>query len=250
MRMVSPVRLALFLFVSSAATAAAQQGSGQGFLFRPPPATFTFYGGLAAPFAKGGVHELATTELTLDRGDFRSGSFGADLAFTVSPRVDVVLSLERARSQRRSEYRDWVDNNDLPIEQSTRFERTPLIASVRYFFAERGRRVGSVAWIPAQFVPFVSGGIGTTRYNFEQTGDFLDQQTLNIFTDRLTSKGWALTMSAGAGAQWNLNQRFLLTGEAKYLRASGNGDAPSGEFSGYKVDLSGVSTLIGITVRF
>lgn len=250
MRLGKPARLALFLVIASALPASAQQGSGQGFLFRPPPGTLTFYGGLAAPFANGGVHELATTELTLDRGDFRSASYGADVAFTVSPRLDIVLSMERARSLRRSEYRDWVDNNDQPIEQSTRFDRIPLIASARYYFADRGRRIGSVAWIPAQFVPFVSGGVGTTRYAFEQNGDFIDQQTLNIFTDRLTSKGWAFTMSAGAGAQWNLSPRLLLTGEARYLNASGDGDAPSGEFSGYKVDLSGVSTLIGITVRF
>ena len=73
---------------------------------------------------------------------------------------------------------------------------------------------------------------------------------MNVFNDRLSSKGWAFTMSAGAGAQWSVNQRFLLTGEARYLHAAGDGDSPEGEFSGYKVDLSGVSTLIGITVRF
>ncbi len=250
MRMGKPARLAVLLVTLGAAPVAAQQGSGQGFLFRPPPGTLTVYGGLAAPFASGGVHELATTELTLDRGDFRSGSYGADIAFTVTPRLDIVLSMERARSLRRSEYRDWVDNNDLPIEQSTRFDRVPLIASARYYFADRGRRVGSVAWIPAQFVPFVSGGVGTTRYAFEQKGDFVDEQTLNIFTDQLTSRGWAFTMSAGGGAQWNLSPRLLLTGEARYLHAVGDGDRPGGEFSGYKVDLSGVSTLIGITVRF
>lgn len=250
MRPGTPARLAVLLFTLAAVPLSAQQGSGQGFLFRPPPGSMTFYGGLAAPFASGGVHELATTELTLGRGDFRSGSFGADLAIVISPRLDLVLGMERARSVNRSEYRDWVDNNDAPIEQSTRFDRIPLIASVRYFLADRGRTVGSVAWIPAQFVPFVSAGAGTTNYRFEQYGDFIDQQTLNIFNARLTSRGWAFTMAAGGGAQWNLNQRLVLTGEARYLHAVGDGDTPSGEFSGYKVDLSGVSTLIGITVRF
>lgn len=250
MRTGTPARLAVLLVTLSAAPLAAQVGAGQGFLFRPPPASFTLYGGLAAPFASGGVHGLATSELTLDRGDFRSRSLGGEIAIAVSPRIDVVLSVEESRTSRRSEYRDFVDNNDLPIEQTTRFERLPLIASARYYLADRGRRIGSVAWIPAQFVPFVSGGLGTTRYRFEQTGDFVDQQTMNIFNDRLLSKGWAITMSAGAGAQWNLNQRFLLTGEARYLHAAGDGDAPEGEFSGYKVDLSGVSTLIGITLRF
>lgn len=250
MRLGTPARLALALVTMGSLPLAAQSGAGDGFLFRPPPGSFTFYGGLAAPFANGGVHQLATNELTLDRGDFRSGSYGAALAFTVSPRVDLVISVDRARSQRRSEYRDWVDDNDQPIEQSTSFDRVPLMASARYYFADRGRRIGNVAWVPAKFVPFVSGGVGTTRYRFEQVGDFVDESTLNIFSDRLTSRGWAFTVSAGGGAQWNLSTRLLLTADARYLHAMGDGDAPNGEFAGYKVDLSGVSTMFGLTVRF
>lgn len=250
MRIGTPARIAVLLCSLAASPLIAQQGTGRGFLFRPPPATLTLYGGLAAPFANGGVHELATSELTLDRGDFRTGSFGAELAIVLKPRLDFVVGMERSRTLRRSEYRDWVDNNDNPIEQSTRFDRTPIVASARLYLADRGRSIGSVAWLPAQFVPFVSLGAGTTHYRFEQYGDFIDQQTLNIFSDRLTSRGWAFTMAAGGGAQWNLSERFVLTGEARYLHANGDGDSPTGEFSGYKVDLSGVSTLIGITVRF
>lgn len=247
----TPARLAVLLSLSLALQPlGAQQGAGDGFLFRPPPGSLTLFGGFAAPFASGGVHELATRELTLDRGDFRGGAFGGELAIGVRPRVDIILAAERSRSETPSEYRDWVDNLDQPIRQTTRFDRIPMTASVRYYLRDRGRRIGGVAWIPAQFVPFVQAGAGTMRYRFEQTGDFIDQQTLNVFTDRLTSTGWASTWSLGAGAQWNLNQRFMLTGHARYLNASGDGDAPEGEFSGYRVDLSGVSTLVGITVRF
>ncbi|MBK7906866.1 MAG: hypothetical protein IPJ78_09920 [Gemmatimonadetes bacterium] len=247
----TPARTAGLLVLSLvAAPLAAQQGAGDGFLFRPPPGSLTLFGGFAAPFASGGVHELATRELTLDRGDFGVGSWGGELAIGIRPRYDLVLAAERSRSVTPSEYRDWVDNLDQPIRQTTRFDRVPLSASVRYYLRDRGRQIGSVAWIPAQFVPFVQAGAGVTRYRFEQQGDFIDQQTLNVFTDRLTSTGWARTFSLGAGAQWNLNQRYLVTAQARYLNASGDGDAPNGEFAGYRVDLSGVSTVIGFTVRF
>ena len=47
------------------------------------------------------------------------------LAFVLAPNYDLVLGIARSRSSVRSEFRDWVDNNSLPIEQSTFFARTP-----------------------------------------------------------------------------------------------------------------------------
>ncbi len=248
----TPARLALLAIVALATPAAAQSGGGEGFLFHLPRATLTVHGGFAQPLARSDVWSLATSELTLGRSDFGTGNFGADFGFTVTPRFDLVIGIDRSRSSARSEYRDFVEEVngvDVPIDQSTTFTRTPLTASLRYYLTERGRRVGSVAWIPARFVPFVQLGGGATYYQFEQVGDFVDMQTLDIFAARLRSKGWAGTLQAGAGGQWNLNQRFSLTGELRYLRATGDGDEPSGDFSGYKVDLSGVSTLIGLTLR-
>lgn len=237
------------LLVVGATSVSAQMGAGNGFLFRRPGATMTVYGGYAQPLASGGVFSLATSELTLGRSDFGSGNLGFDLSVTVAPRVEVVFGIDRSRSRTRSEYREWVDNNDQPIEQTTGLQRTPLTASVRYFLADRGRQIGSVAWVPARFVPFVSLGGGVMWYKFDQVGDFIDQQSLNVFSERLTATGSSRVLQAGAGAQWNLNQRVNLTGELRYHRASGDGGRPNGDFSGYKVDLSGVSTLIGLTLR-
>lgn len=243
-------QLAAIAAVLLAAPLAAQPGSGDGFLFRPPAASITFYGGLAAPAASGGVHRLATRELTVDRSDFQSGAFAFDLALTIRPRLDVVATVEKSRSVNPSEYRDWVDNNDQPIEQVTKFERMPLMLSARYYLTDRGRRVGSVAWIPARLVPFVSGGVGVVRYTYEQNGDFVDEQTLNVFSARLRSRDWAPALQGSAGLQWSVSPRLLLTGDLRYLHASGDGEAPSGHFEGYRVNLSGVSSMVGLTLRF
>ena len=255
MRMSTPTRLAVASFAALVAVAAvarpsdAQQGAGDGFLFHVPKASLTVHGGFAQPMASGGVFALARNELTLGRSDFGSGNFGLDLAIVASPRVEVVLGFGRSSSSARSEYRDWVDNNDLPIEQTTSFQRTPITASLRYYLTDRGRQIGSVAWIPARFTPFVSAGAGMMSFKYEQSGDFVDSQTFGVFSDQLTSKGWKGVLQAGAGAQWSLNQRMNLTGEVRYLHGTGSGDANGGDFSGYKVNLSGVSTLIGLTLR-
>lgn len=246
----SRMRIALAALLSAAVPLAAQPGSGEGFLFRPSPGSLTIHGGLAAPFATGGVHRLATENLTVDRGDFRAGAWGADLAFAVHRRADVVLGVQRSHSSNPSEFRDWVDTNDQPIEQVTRFRTTPIVASVRWYLAERGRRVGTIAWIPTRFVPFVSLGGGVVNYRFEQFGDFVDTTTLNIFSDRLVARGITPAAQLGAGAQWGLNQRWVLTGEVRYLRAKDRTDGPDADFVDYDINLSGLSTLIGLTVRF
>ena len=240
---------AVVMLATAATPAAAQVGTGDGFWFRVPKASMTFHGGFAQPVASGGVFELATSELTLGRGDFSTGNVGFDFTASVTPRFELMFGIDDARSSARSEYRDWTDNNNLPIEQKTSFNRTAITGNLRYFLAERGRRVGSVAWIPARIVPFVSVGGGYVKYHFAQVGDFVDTQTLAIFTDRLSVGAWRPVVQAGAGAQWSLNQRFSLTGELRYIHGTGPGDVNGGAFSGYKVNLSGVSSSIGLTIR-
>lgn len=251
MRISAAVRVGLVVgaFLDASAVAGAQRGSGDGFLFAAPRVNLTFHGGVAQPLARSDLFSFTTDELTLGRSDFRSGNFGLDLATRLSPRTELVIGFDWSRSDARSEFRDWVDNNNLPIEQSTFFSRTPFTVNLRYFLADRGQQVGSLAWIPARVVPFVGVGAGLIRYQFEQAGDFIDTGTLNVYADRLTAEGWSSALQASAGAQWNLNQRLMLTGEVRYLNGSGDPGRPSGDFVGYKLDLSSVTTLLGITLR-
>ncbi|MFN0098249.1 MAG: hypothetical protein ACKVS7_06205 [Gemmatimonadaceae bacterium] len=250
MRIGKPARLVVLATAVLAVSAAAKaQGSGDGYLFAPPTVTFTVVGGFAAPLAGGSLFDFTTRELTLGRSDFGSSAFGLELGITTSRRTELMVGYVSGGTKQRSEFRDWVDNNDLPIEQSTRFDRTPVTVNLRYYLTDRGRRIGSVAWIPNRFVPFVSGGVGLTKFRFEQDGDFIDMQTLNVFRDNLRSQGWARTLHASGGAQWSLSTRMQLTGEVRYMHGGVDASRGDGDFVGYRLDLSGVSTVIGLTLR-
>lgn len=232
----------------SAVSASAEAQGGRGFLFGEPVATFSVHGGLAMPGASSDLFTFTTDELTLDRSDFNAIASGADLAIRVGSRVDLVLGLAAARSSRRSEFRDWVDNNDQPIEQVTQFSRTPIGGGLRYHLRERGRTIGSFAWIPAPFDPWVGAGVGMMKYRFRQTGDFIDYQTLNVFSDQFDASGWSPFAQASVGAGWSLSHRWVLTGEIRYLRASAD---LSDDFLGFeRLDLSGIATQFGIAIRF
>ena len=59
-----------------------------------------------------------------------------------------------------NEFRDWVDNNDEPIEQETKFRRLPLTVALRYYLTDRGRAVSQFAYIPNRYAPYVGVGGG------------------------------------------------------------------------------------------
>jgi hypothetical protein len=85
-------------------------------------------------------------------------------------------------------------------------------------------------------------------YRFTQQGEFVDFQTNDIFRDHLESSGWAPTVQGLAGVDLTLTPRLALTGEARYSWARAQ---LSDAFVGFdRIDLSGTSATVGLTVRF
>ena len=143
--------------------------------------------------------------------------------------------------------RDWVDDDGMPIRQSTRLIRRPFGASVRYHLRPRGTALGRYAWVPNRVVPWVGLGAGRMAYSLDQAGEFVDSETLEIFADRYRAAGRTAYAQASAGTSLTLLPSIALTVEARYLFASADGD-PS--FAGFdKLDLSGLSTSLGLSLR-
>jgi outer membrane protein W len=224
------------------------QETGNGFLFGAPTGSLTIRGGWAVASAHSDLFAFTTEQLTLSRRDFSSPAGDADLAFFVTPRTQIVASVSVASTSKRSEFRGYIDNNDLPIEQTTTFARVPITIGVKRYLTSPGRAIGKFAWIPSRFAPYVGVGGGTMYYRFRQSGDFIDYKTFDVFPSHMSSDGWAAMAQAQAGADYSLNARFALTGEARYVWSKAT---LSHDFSGFdKLDLSGFSTSAGIAVRF
>ena len=231
-----------------AAPAASQVESGNGFLIGTPKGSLTIRGGWAIAAAHSDLFSFTTTHLTLDRGDFSSPAVDADLAVRVARRTDVMFSTTVAEMLKRSEFRSLIDNNDQPIEQRTHFVRVPLTLSVRQYLSNRGRSIGELAWIPVRFAPYVGTGAGLMWYRFQQDGDFVDFQTMDVFNTKLESKGWAPTAHAFAGAELSVSPRLGIVTEARYVTSHAK---LADDFAGFsKIDLSGFSTTAGLTIRF
>jgi outer membrane protein W len=224
------------------------QGAGDGFLFGAPTGSLTIRGGWAVASARSDLFSFTTEQLTLKRGDFSSPSGDVDLAFFVNPRTQIVASASVASRSKSSEFRNYIDNNDLPIEQTTSFLRVPVTIGVKRYLTPTGRSIGKFAWIPARVAPYVGGGVGAMYYRFRQSGDFIDFKTLDVFSSLFASDGWTPTAHGQAGIDYSLNPRFALTGEARYIWSKAS---LSHDFSGFEnLDLSGFSTTVGLAVRF
>ncbi|MDX1646813.1 MAG: outer membrane beta-barrel protein [Longimicrobiales bacterium] len=242
------VTMVLAVAFASAAPLAAQARAGDGFLFAQPRVSLKFETGYGFQRAQGDIFDFVIEEHTLERSDFSSPYFGGEIGFRVDERWDVAIGVGFQKSSTRSEFRDLIGTDGLPIEQVTELRLVPVVASAKYYLKPRGRSIGRFAWIPETVVPYVSGGVGMMSYRFEQDGEFVDYETYDIFYDNFRSERQTFLVRAAAGVDITVGERFVLNGEARYNYARGE---LSDDFSGFgDIDLDGLQLTAGISIRF
>jgi hypothetical protein len=235
------VLLALLL---QPAAAAAQDG----FLFRAPSVGVTLRGGPMQYITGSDLFDQLRQDLTLRRRDFRAPAVGAEFAVMALPRVDFVVGVMYSQAERRSEFWDWVGDDDLPIEQVTTLRTVPVTATVRYLLVPRGQRISRMAWLPNRTTPYVGAGGGIVWYRLQQDGEFVDFEDFDIFYDVLETSGSTAMVHALAGVDHWFMPRLGLNAEVRY---SHGGARPDQSFRFFdRLDLSGVQATLGFSVRW
>ena len=248
----------VLLLVTPVAHAVASEGEGNArageqiqspdFLFGRPAVSIGVRGQwhLAPPDSD--IFDFTTELLTLEKSDFRAPGIGVDLGIPIISRLDGIFGFEFTGASAFSEYRDFVEDNDLPIEQMTTLTQINLSGSVELAVLGRGREIGQYAWIPRAVIPYVGGGGGFLWYRFEQQGDFVDFFDLAIFVDRLTSSGWTPSAHVFGGIDIKLTRRLYVSTELRYLWAKA---AMEQDFIGFEdIDLTGLRVTGGIQILF
>ena len=178
----------LCLFVTERVQA---QDTGNGFLFRAPTGEVSFRGGFDRANAGSDIFAFTVKELTLRERDFSALTFGTDVDKVLTPRLDLRFSVGISQTTTPSEFRDFVDNNRQPIEQTTVFMRVPLTASLKAYLTSPGRSIGHFAWIPSRYAPYVGAGGGVANIHVG-TKDFLVQQNWVNAGSGGCAQGWPL----------------------------------------------------------
>lgn len=245
--------LAGLALLATAAPRAVAAQKGSGFMLGTPRVTMTFMAGYTQPRAAGGgetqsLWDLTRKELTVDTRDLGGTSVGGQLGVRVSERFDVTLALAYNHSRTRSEFRDWVDQDDLPIEQTTAFVTLPVTIGLKAYLLDRGRSFGRYAFAPRAWNPYLGMAGGMVYYRFQQHGDFVDFETLDIFSDNFLSQARAPTVHFLGGIDVSVNSHLLLNAEGRYAL----GTAPlDSDFVGFPdLDLAGFQITAGISLRY
>jgi opacity protein-like surface antigen len=220
-----------------------------GFLFKRPLVSLGVRGGFDLARTQGALYDsLLIKELTLNRSDFNTFSIAGDLGVRVSSPLDLVLGAGFTRTSKPSEFRDYVDQNNLPITQQTTLSTVPLTVALRWYLTSTGRQIGRFVWIPARVTPYVGAGGGMIHYSLTQTGSFVDFQDLSIFDATLQSSGWAPVGLVMAGVDYSLGTRVFVNADVRYLLAKGTLHQDFVQFTD-GIDLSGAQFSLGLHVR-
>jgi hypothetical protein len=218
------------------------------FLLKRPTGSVGLRGNWVFARAGSDLFDFLHEQLTIDKGDFRSPAIAADVAYAITPRIDAVFGLEYARTSMQSEYRHLVDNNLLPIEQTTALSTLHVIAGVRHAFVPRGYAVSRLAWVPRRVVPYAGAAAGVVRHEFSQAGDFVDYKDQAVFSDSFRSHGWSPTAHVFGGVELHVYRRLFATLESRYVWSDAPLDRSFQDFA--PIDLAGIRMSAGINFVF
>jgi hypothetical protein len=242
----------LLVILAMAAPAAAQNRpiprQAPDFLFDTPRASITVRGSWLFTRADSDWYDFVTNLLTVDNTDFNAPGLGLDVNVPITSRLEAQGSFDFSRSSTLSEYRDFVDNNRLPIQQTTTLREINLGGNVRYLLTDRGQQVSRLVWVPRRFVPFVGAGAGAFYYKLHQTGDFVDFQDSSVFGDTFISTGWTPSAQVFGGVDVRVFKRMYVTVDGRYLWAAAD---LGRDFIGFDpLDLAGFRLSGGVNFNF
>jgi opacity protein-like surface antigen len=170
--------------------------------------------------------------------DFRDVTFGGDMLWSINRNASVMFSLSTYEGQQLQSDRDFTDENGGSITHNSRLSITPL--TVGFVLYPAGRK--------APVVPYLGAGAGFYFWRYREAGDFVNTDTLEVFTDRYESSGVAPGAFAVAGLDVPVRPNWSVFLEGRYHWAKGN---LGGDFEPLsKIDLSGPEFSAGVGWKF
>ena len=219
------------------------------FLFGRPRGSVGFRGNWLFARADSDWYAFVSDQLTLGQKDFNAPGFAADVSLPISRRAETVIGFDFNQSKTESEYRDFVDNNRLPINQTTRLQTLGITGSVKFALLERGLEVSRLAWVPRHVVPYVGAGGGVLHYDLEQFGDFVDFQDLlglpeHVHVGRVVAHGARVRGRGRPGAEAGVR-------DVRCAAISGRGRRLSNTWVDFEpIDLAGFKLAAGASLLF
>jgi len=217
-------------------------------MFGRPRASIAVRGSWVFARAGSDLFAFVTDQLTIQSKDFNAPAVGVEVGVAIGSRMEVLGGVEYSASKTSSEYRRFVDNLNLPITQDTQLKNVHVSGSLKISLRPRGESLSRLAWVPRAVAPYVGAGAGAVRFDFIQSGDFVNFVDSSVFSDVFESTGWAPSAHVFGGADVHVYHRLFLQLEGRYLWSSGK---LGSDFIGFDpIDLAGLRMTAGVSVLF
>lgn len=200
----------------------------------------TGHGGVFQPRAQGSVFDVATSNLTLSRSDFRMERMGLNAAVRVRPRVYLLLGGEAGDTEATSFVRG-AGAEEMALRQTT-----TLKMNTAYYGGIAADLLHSTSgsWLVQGLA-----GVGRSGYRFEQVGSFPDgAPSGGSFSDTLRTRGTGTTTFLGIRGIRTLNGPLALTVDLRGQRGEADVGGDYLDFS--PISLSGIGLMVGVALRF
>jgi hypothetical protein len=182
-----------------------------------------------------------TDALAVEVADFKSGQAFAEFNLGFGPHVELGAGVSGFGRHVPSLYRDLVDDSNNDIEQTLTLRAAPITVLARFL------PFGDFASVQ----PYVGAGFAIVPFRYSEIGDFVDSNTLVVFSDRYVVRKTAPGAVLVGGVRFPLRgDIYALSVEGRYLRAVGDTGGTANGFLSDKIDLSGGMLNVGFIVRF
>ncbi|MEO7191081.1 MAG: outer membrane beta-barrel protein [Vicinamibacterales bacterium] len=179
--------------------------------------------------------------LAFDVKDFRGGRLFGEWNIAFGDHVEVGAGLGFYRKTVPTVYLDLVDPRGLEVEQQLKLQIVPVTGVVR--FLPFGR--------PGDVQPYVGAGVSLLNYRYSESGDFIDTNTLDIFSNRYTTSGSTLGGLLLGGVRFPIGgDVYGMAVEGRYQFGAGKTGGIDKGFLAEKIDLSGGELNFSFLVRF
>lgn len=176
--------------------------------------------------------------LLFDVGDFGGATFGGEYLIGIGKYVEAGVGVGFYQKTVSSIYEFVTRPDGTEIEQDVKLRVVPLTATLKVVPTGRD----------ARFQPYIGAGIAALRWDYSETGEFVDADTSDIFRDTFTADGTEVAPVIFGGVRAPIGASTMIGGEVRYQKAEA--DLPADDFLGDRLDLGGLTFQATLTWRF
>jgi hypothetical protein len=177
--------------------------------------------------------------LLFNVSDLNSLPVGGEFLYGFARHLEAGVGLTYGSRTAHSVYANLTHSDNSEIMQDLKLKQVTESFTGRYLFLPRG----------SAFEPYVGGGLVAVRYDYSESGEFVDANDLSIFPAQYTTSGTVAGPLIIGGVRGHVGGKFIAGGEFRWQHATADVPVAAG-FLGTKLDLSGWGANLTFGIRF